>query len=38
MRILTQKPKLLEMSVPVVKLAEVQFVTNMPMYMDAMHI
>lgn len=38
MRTLTQNPKPLEMSVPVVKLAEVQFVTSMPMYMEAMHI
>lgn len=37
MMILTQNPKPLEMSVPVVRLAEVQFVTSMPMYMDAMH-
>ena len=38
MMTLTQNPKPLEMSEPVVRLAEVQFVTSIPMYMEAMHI
>ena len=33
----TQKPKLLEMSWSVVRLAEVQFVISMPTYTEARH-
>lgn len=35
--ILTQKPKLLEMSWSVVRLAEVQFVISIPTYTEARH-
>lgn len=35
---LTQKPKSFEVKFPVVGLAEVQFVTSIPIYIDAMHI